>query len=248
LAGGGDLGPEILKRFLELAGGPDAHIVVIPTAAAEEVFSSDWIGLAPLRALGASRLTILHTRDRRVADSEAFVAPLRAATGVWIPGGRQGRLVDAYLGTRTQQELASVLNRGGVVGGSSAGASIMASYLVRGGVETNAILMAPGYEQGFGLLRNAAVDQHLLTRNRITDLTLILEAHPELLGIGLDEGTALVVRGDLAEVVGRSIVTVYDDTDHPNAFTWLVPGNVYDLGERELERRFQQGDSPASPH
>jgi cyanophycinase len=216
--------------------------VVIPTAAADETFSDDWVGLAPLRAVGATQLTLLHTRDPREADSEAFVEPLLHATGVWIPGGRQGRLVDAYLGTRTQQELARVLERGGVVGGSSAGASIMASYLVRGGVETNAILMAPGYEQGFGLLRNAAVDQHVLVRNRITDLTLILEAHPELLGIGVDEGTALLVRGDTAEVVGKSIVTVYDDAEHPNAFTWLVPGNVYDLGERELERRFLEFD------
>jgi cyanophycinase len=243
LAGGGDLGSEILTRFLELAGGPDAAIVVIPSAAADEAFPSDWVGLAPLRAAGATRLTILHTRDRRVADSEAFVATLREAAAVWIPGGRQGRLVDAYLGTRTQQELAGVLERGGVVGGSSAGASIMASYLVRGGVETNAVVMAPGYEQGFGFLRGAAVDQHVLTRNRITDLTLVVEAHPELLGIGLDEGTALVVRGDVAEVIGRSLVTVYDDTDHPNAFTWLVPGNVYDLGERELERRDLEADA-----
>jgi cyanophycinase len=237
LAGGGELRADIFGRFLELAGGPDAHIVVIPTAAADEAFPAEWEALAPLRAIGAKHVSVLHTRDRRVADSSEFVEPLRSATGVWIQGGRQGRLVDAYLGTLTQRELARVLERGGVVGGSSAGASIMASYLVRGGVETNAILMAPGYEEGFGFLRNTAVDQHVIVRNRITDLTLVLEAHPELLGIGLDEGTALVVRGDLAEVIGRSIVTVYDDTEHPNTFTWLVPGNVYDLGDRELERR-----------
>ena len=74
---------------------------------------------------------------------------LRDATGVWIPGGRQWRLVDSYLNTRTHRELQRVLERGGVVGGTSAGASILGSYLVRGSPETNTIVMAPGYEEGF---------------------------------------------------------------------------------------------------
>jgi cyanophycinase len=233
---------------VELAGGPGAHIVVIPTAAADEAFSIGWEGVAELAAVGATRLTVLHTRDRREADSEAFVEPLRTATGVWIPGGRQGRLVDSYLGTLTQRELTRVLERGGVVGGSSAGASILASYLVRGAVETNQILMAPGYEVGFGLLRNAAVDQHVLARNRIADLPLILEAHPELLGIGLDEGAAIVVKGDLAEVVGRSNVIVYDPNDDYNLFTGLLPGDFYDLGGRRRERRaLDSGDNLPPP-
>jgi cyanophycinase len=246
LAGGGDLGPEIYQRFLALAGGPDAPIVVIPTAAAEESFDEDWPGLDGLRAAGANRLILLHTRDRHVADSEAFVAPLRTARAVWIPGGRQGRLVDAYLGTRTQRELRRLLNRGGVIGGSSAGASMMASYLVRGAVETNEILMAPGYEEGFGFLQNAAVDQHIIARNRVDDMLLILQQHPHLLGIGLDERTALVVQGDRAEVIGRSSVAVYDLYEADSLYFWLAPGNVYDLGARALYQRSSQ-EGPAPP-
>ena len=135
------------------------------------------------------------------------------------------------------------------MGGSSAGASILASYLVRGGVETNQILMAPGYEEGFGLLRNVAVDQHVLARNRIADLRQILEAHPELLGIGLDEGAGIVVKGDLFQVVGRSNVIVYDPKESYDLFEWLLPGDVYDLGERQQrERRGSDGgDSPPPP-
>jgi cyanophycinase len=228
------LGPEIYARFLELAGGPDAEIVVIPTASAGESFDESWPELAALRDAGAAHVTVLHTRERRVADSEAFVAPLRTARAVWIMGGRQGRLVDAYLGTRTHRELRALLDRGGVVGGSSAGASIMASYLVRGAVETNEILMAPGYEEGFGFLANTAVDQHLIARGRVLDMMRILQQYPELLGIGIDEGTALVVHGDRAEAVGRSTVTLYDLSDPTQMYLWLEAGDVYDLGAREL--------------
>jgi cyanophycinase len=209
--------------------------VVIPTASADASFDSSWPGLAPLEAAGATRLTLLHTRDRRVADSREFVEPLREADAVWIPGGRQGRLVDAYLGTRTHDELLRVLERGGVIGGSSAGASMMASYLVRGAIESNEILMAPGYEEGFGFLRNAAVDQHVIARSRVHDMLRILQEHPGLLGIGLDEGTAMVVTGDHAEVVGRSAVAVYDPADADRLFYWLEPGDVFDLGARTLQ-------------
>ena len=131
IAGGGRLGPEIVGRFISLAGGPGARIVVIPTAAEEE-FGQDCPCLGMFRALGARNLTVLHTRDRKLADTEAFAAPLKTARAVWFVGGRHWRLVDSYAGTRTEAEIKQVLARGGVVGGTSAGASIQASYLVRG--------------------------------------------------------------------------------------------------------------------
>lgn len=234
-AGGGALGPEIWERFVALAGGPEARIVVIPTAGTDEEFPPDWSGFQPLRAAGAVHLTVLHTRNRREADSRDFVEPLRDATGVWIPGGRQWRLVDSYLDTRTQRELQRVLERGGVVGGTSAGASILASYLVRGSPETNTIVMAPGYEEGFSFLRNAAVDQHLLARGREMDMLQVLAQYPDLLGIGLDEGTALVVRGDRGEVVGRSRVAIYDGTlGDSEPFFFLESGQVIDLRTRTV--------------
>ena len=220
-----------------MAGGPDAPIVVIPTASAEDSFDHDWSGLDGLVAAGATNLILLHTRDRRVADSESFVAPLRSARAVWIGGGRQGRLVDAYLRTRTQREMKALLERGGVIGASSAGASMLASYLVRGAVETNEILMAPGYTEGFGFLANTAVDQHIIARNRVDDMLHVLQRHPLLLGIGLDEGTGLVVQGDRAEVVGRSSVAIYDLWEQDSLYFWLNPGDVYDLGSRALSQR-----------
>lgn len=249
-AGGGALGPEIWERFVTLAGGPEARIVVIPTAGTEEEFPPDWSGFAQLRAAGAREITILHTRNRAEADSRAFVEPLRRATGVWIPGGRQWRLVDAYLNTRTHRELQRVLERGGVVGGTSAGASILASYLVRGSPETNTIVMAPGYEEGFAFLRNAAVDQHLLARGRELDMLQVLDRYPHLVGIGLDEGAALVIRGDRAEVVGRSRVAIYDGTrGDGDPFFFLEPGQVIDLSRRAVlapSRAFRSGTQDAA--
>jgi len=233
IAGGGRLGPEITDRFIELAGGPAARIVVIPTAGEQDTFPQDWSGVQAFRDAGAAGVTVLHTRDPVVANSAAFAAPLRDATGVWIAGGRQWRLADAYLGTRTLDELHAVLSRGGVIGGSSAGASIQASYMVRGAPEGNTIMMANGHEQGFGFLRLAAVDQHLIARGRENDMLEVIAAHPGLLGIGIDEGTAILVRGDRAEVIGRSKVAFYNTRDAAGApYYFLEAGDVFNLAGR----------------
>ena len=233
VAGGGDLGPEIWETFVSLAGGDRAKIVVIPTAGLDKDIPDDWRGSDALQAAGASDLVVLHTRDPQEAEFDAFVLPLREATGVWLPGGRPWRLVDAYLHTRVHEELFALLDRGGVVGGTSAGASIQASFLIRGDKETNQIVYSPDYAEGFGFLESVAVDQHLLARGRESDLWEVLELHPELLGIGLDEGTAIIVQGNRAEVVGESQVLVYDASDASLEPSRLGVGTVFDLSSRE---------------
>ncbi|MGH7502096.1 MAG: Type 1 glutamine amidotransferase-like domain-containing protein [Longimicrobiales bacterium] len=236
IAGGGRLDSEITDRFLDLAGGKSARIVVIPTAGEQDSFPTDWSGTELFRDAGVASVTVLHTRDRNVADSEAFVAPLRSATAVWIPGGRQWRLADAYLGTRTLRELFALLDRGGVIGGSSAGASIQASYMVRGAPEGNHIVMAEGHEAGFGFLRGAAIDQHLTARGREADMLAVIAKHPDLLGIGLDEGTAILVRGNEAQVIGRSKVAFYNAADAPGTpYYFLESGDVFDLATRRTK-------------
>jgi cyanophycinase len=236
---GGAMGsPEIYERFIELAGGQDAHIVMIPTAGGGEEYDEFYQGLNAWRANGARNLTVLHTTDRAEADTEEFVAPLRSAAGVFFFGGRQWRLVDAYGGTRTEREIRGVLDRGGVIGGSSAGASIQGSYLVRGDTRTNEIMMGD-HERGFGYLRNVGIDQHVLRRNRQFDLIEVIEAHPELLGIGLDENTAIVVQGDEFEVIGASYAIIYDNqatTGESGRFYFLAPGDRYDMARREATR------------
>lgn len=243
-AGGGDLGEGIYEHFVQLAGGDDARIVFIPTAGAQEGSHDAWTAMEEFKKVGVRRFEILHTRSRAVANMEAFVAPLNDATGVWISGGRQWRLMDVYLGTRTHRALEALLARGGVIGGNSAGASVLASYLVRGAVEDNQTVMAPGREEGFGFLRGVAIDQHVLARGRENDLLDVLDARPDLLGIGLNEGTALIITGDLAEVLGDGLVGIYDATDplHLIPLRWLRPGEVYDLGARRVMLATEGGD------
>ena len=181
---------------------------------------------------------MLHTTDRQVADSEAFVTPLTSARGVWFGGGRQWRLADAYLNTRTQREIEAVLERGGVVGGSSAGATIIGSFMVRGDTKGNEIMMGD-HQVAFGLLKGVAIDQHLLRRNREFDLIDVIEAHPDLLGIGIDENTAIVVQGNRFEVMGQGYVAIYDHQkmlDSGGRFYFLAPGDRYDLEKREATR------------
>ncbi len=233
----------IYERFLELAGGPDAPIVVIPTAGGADDYGPDWPGTRPFERAGATHVTVLHTYDPKVADTDAFVAPLRAARGVWFTGGRQWRLADAYLGTKVHEELWKLLERGGVIGGSSAGATIQGSYLARGDTQTNTVMMGD-HEEGLGFLKNTAVDQHVLRRNRHFDLLEIIEARPELLGLGLDEDTAVVVRGDRFEVIGNHYVAIYDHArtlDSGAPFYFLAPGDTFDLATRTAYRPGEDG-------
>lgn len=238
IVGGAMRDPAIAQRFLDLAGGADAPIVVIPTAGGGEAYDQFWSGLRPFKALGATNLTVLHTTDRAEADTDAFVAPIRGARGVWFGGGRQWRLADSYLNTKVHDEVWKLLSRGGVIGGSSAGATIQGSYLARGDTKTNTIMMGDHVE-GLGLMKDVAIDQHLLRRNRQFDLIEVIEAHPTLLGIGIDENTAIVVTGDDFEVIGQSYVAIYDyerQLDSGGKFYFLGPGDRYDLAERQAFR------------
>ncbi|HEV2223485.1 MAG TPA: cyanophycinase [Candidatus Acidoferrales bacterium] len=237
IVGGGTLVPEITERFVQLAGGPDASFVVFPTA------SADPIDLAKvkqqfLKTFGVKNVVVLHTRDPQVANSRDFVAPLLHANAVWFYGGRQWRLDDAYLNTLTEREVKAVLARGGVVGGSSAGATIQGSFLVRGSVKGNTIMVAarPSHRVGFGLLSNSAIDQHLLVRHRQNDLIPVITAHSSLLGIGLDQSTAIVVHGSEFQVIGVSKVAIYDNRMHDGKKYYFVShGQGFNLGARKSE-------------
>ena len=250
VGGNARISPEIFKRFITLAGGPQASIVIIPTANGGRDFGPTYQGnvFSNFQQHGAHNLVILHTDDRVEANSATFVKPIQEATGVWFLGGRQWRLADAYLGTKTEEAFWDLLDRGGVIGGSSAGATIQGSYLARGDSKTNTIMMGD-HEKGFGFLKNSAIDQHLLRRNRQFDLIEVVKAKPELLGIGLDEGTAIVVQGNRFEVIGASFVAIYDPkimTDK-TPFYLLMAGDRFDLVERKASRRTRRFEALELP-
>lgn len=237
ITGGMDYSVDI-PRFIKMAGGPEARIVVIPTAIITRPPAPG--GLAHYctdpATFGATRCTVLHTTDPSVADSENFVTPLRAATGVWLMGGRQWRLADAYHNTRTLKELFKLLDRGGVIGGGSAGASIQASFLVRGQAhpDDNHVMIAPdGHTIGFGFITDVAIDQHVDARERENDLAVVMQTHPELLGIGLDQGTSITVHGDQFVVNGPHRVAVWDGKNHDGkGYYYLHTGDRFNLVAR----------------
>lgn len=201
IQGGGSTPDELMPFFFQRIGREKARLVIIPTASADAEKPAGW--KERWQKLGISDITLLHTRDRQTASKPDFVQPLREATGVWIAGGDQQRLADAYVGTLVEQELQALLRRGGVIWGTSAGAAIMSKLMIAGGNPPEAIL-----SRGLDLLPGAVIDQHFLVRKREPRLLHVLNDHPGFVGIGVDEATALVVHGRTMRVLGSSTVSI----------------------------------------
>jgi cyanophycinase len=201
IVGGGPIPDSVRDRFMTLAGGKAAKLIIIPTASSSADRNDEEEGyLQAWRRFSPASLTLLHTRSRAMADDPSFVKPIAAATAVWLDGGDQVKLVAAYRGTAVERELKSLLERDGVIGGTSAGAAAMSEVMIEEGNPK------PKVGRGFGFITNAVVDQHFLRRNRIDRLLAVLSERPELIGIGIDEGTAFVLQGNTWSVVGRSYV------------------------------------------
>jgi cyanophycinase len=246
--GGSDVGTGIFETFINKAGGLGAKIVVVPTAGGNrnadgsvKVYKEEDV-VAPWKKRGVINVRMLHTHDPKVADTEEFANVLRDASGVWFVGGRQWNIVDSYANTLTLREFRKVLERGGVIGGSSAGATIQGDYLVRGAIAGAQIMMTPEpeHEHGFAFLRKAAIDQHINTRNRWDDLIPVIKKYPNMLGIGLSEGTAIVVTGDRFEVIGKWKAAIHDNTrvyqPWEKPYYVLSPGDVYNMKTRTVEK------------
>ncbi len=248
VGGGNHSGTGIDATFVNKAGGLAAKIVIVPTAGGNRmpdgklrIFKEEEV-LAPWKKLGCTNVHMLHTHDQKVADTEQFASTLRDAGGVWFNGGRQWNIVDSYANTLTYREFHNVLARGGVIGGSSAGATIQGDYLVRGAISGPDIMMAPEpeHQKAFGFLRKSAIDQHLNTRNRWDDLIPVMKKMPDFLGIGLSEATAIIVTGDRFEVMGKWKVTIHDATNPrqpwEKPYFVLSAGDVYNMQTRRIEK------------
>ncbi|GHV47481.1 hypothetical protein FACS1894181_01000 [Bacteroidia bacterium] len=247
IIGGGTVGTEIWDKIIELAGGKEkAQIVVVTNASGEgENYYSATIDSAAARA-GKQNVSTLHLKTIQEANDPKNLETVRQATGIYFSGGRQWRIADVYLNTLAHQEFLNVLARGGVIAGSSAGASIQGSFLWRGDTKTANILIGD-HTQGLGFLRNSVIDQHILVRNRQFDLHDFVQLAPQFIGIGLDESTAVVVVKDSLEVIGKSYVAInnaekkerevnnWDNLDS-KPFLLLQAGQKYDLKEHKVAR------------
>jgi cyanophycinase len=236
IVGGGGMPEGLVGKFVELAGGPEATIVVVPTADEGPIADNDDRvgGVRMFKSAGVKNVHVLRGRTRAEIETPEQIEVLKKAKGVWFGGGRQWRFVDCYEGTPVVGLFRDVLRRGGVIGGSSAGATIQGDYLVRGSPLVNTIMMADGYERGFAFLPGVAIDQHFSQRNRFEDLAGVVDRFPQVLGVGIDESTALVVKGTTAEVVGPGAAFFYHRGEGPDLNREKVPsGGRYDLAGRK---------------
>jgi cyanophycinase len=235
IVGGGGMTPEIAKAFIK-GGGENGHFVVLPISMpdpiktqAEETF---------IRKLGAKNVTVIPHREQKDLEDPKTLEVLKKATGIWFGGGRQWNFMDGYEGTKLPALFNDVLARGGVIGGSSAGATIQGDFMVRGAPAGPTIMMCEGYERALGFLPGTAIDQHFSARDRFGDMTAFMKVYPQFLGIGLDESTAIVVQGSTAEILGKGKVHFYDRNkpvkDGQPDFEAFPAGTKYNLKERRV--------------
>lgn len=237
-----------VKEFVKYAGGLDQPVVVSPTAS-QEVTETDWKEYSDSwkEAIGFKHVSFMHSvnRDPAEANTDAFVEDLKKARGLFMRGGRQWRLVDAYGNadqqTKTLKEMWKLLERDGVIAGTSAGATIQGDFMPRGftGGSGRMISRESKHRQGFAFLPNVAFDVHVSARSRTTDLHEVLayanKRGEDLIGIGIDEDTAIVVRGKVFRVIGsgRVFVHTFMNTDKGNQILILKTGDQYNLSTRE---------------
>lgn len=251
LNGGGAKPAEVMEKFVELAGGPEALIVVFPTASAEEDTGEYYQGL--FAEYGCENVVVAEVRSAADASNEEIADLVLRAGGIYFAGGDQRRITQALLGTPVGEAVTRAFARGVVVGGTSAGTACQSSLMITGDGDFN-VITADNVElwQGLGLFQGVIVDQHFVARQRYNRLISVVLEHPELLGVGVDEETAVWVRPDgTFKVLGNGWVVVFDASGsrvsrryrgpdqvalgvHDMATFVLQPGEVFDLKKRAV--------------
>lgn len=246
---------DIVKKFVELAGGSNAKIIIIPNAGSNPLKWSK-VQVEEFAEFGAKSDYLLFTKE--TADDEVNLKKMDWANAVFFLGGDQSDLTRDMLGTKLLAKVFDIYNNGGVVGGSSAGAAVMSEVMITGNelvnsdsndafitIEKNNIET----KQGFGFLTNSIVDQHFLKRKRHNRTITALIEHPNLFGIAIDESTGIIVYPDETfEVIGNNQVLIYDPTEGKNIredkhgnlgisdmkLNVLINGDKFDMKTKEV--------------
>ncbi len=252
LIGGGEKPAEAMRKFVELAGGPQALIVAIPTASKEPDTGSYYVKLFK-EEYGCANVSSLEIKSKADAMRPDYAELAGKAGGVFFGGGDQIRITNALLGTPVGRAIADAFARGAVIGGTSAGTACQSDPMITGEgdfkvIRTNSVELW----QGLGFFRGVVVDQHFIARERCNRLISVILEHPELLGVGVDEDTAVWVRPDgTFQVMGKSCVMVLDAKGaevsrqpvetgqdllgvHGMRVQILLPGESFDLARRAV--------------
>ena len=233
-------GGEILERFVALAGGDGARIAVIPTASGEAQESGErYVKL--FGRMGAASADWLRVATRDDANADAALELLEQATGIFVTGGDQARLIELLTGTRVMECIRERNAEGVVVAGTSAGASIVAGHALVGGsglTPSSDAAARKGMVElsaGWGLLQDLVIDQHFSQRGRLGRLLSAFAANPGLLGVGLDEDTAAQIdRDGILETLGSGMVTIVDGREAISDYFERQPGEVLTVARSSL--------------
>lgn len=204
---------KILREFVRRAGGVKAHIAIMTAATSLPREVGDTYTRV-FERLGAESVQVVDTERREDASDSRWLEIIEQATGIFFTGGDQARITSLIKDTELDAAIHRRFNEGAVVGGTSAGAAMMPDVMIiEGDSETNPRVNTVAMGPGMGFLPGIVVDQHFAQRGRLGRLISALLQQPAVLGIGIDENTAVIVSGDRFEVVGESAVTVIDQTE-----------------------------------
>ena len=205
IIGGNGMTGDIEKRAVEVAGGSKGLVAVLPQAS--ELAETGDNNAAMWTKAGVGRAIVVDTKEPAKA-----LETIKAATFIWFPGGDQVKLMKAFAGTGIAEAIQARYRDGALVGGTSAGAAVMSKLMITGdGFDLQAITAGKtDIAEGLGLWPDVIVDQHFLKRQRDNRLISAVLDHPQVVGIGIDETTAIFVTGRSFEVLGKSSVVVFD--------------------------------------
>jgi cyanophycinase len=242
----------ILRRFVQLAGGENARIVIVPTASSMPDAGEHYTTI--FRELGAARADLAVVRHRDDAERDDWVCLIEQSTGIFLTGGNQLRVASILGGTRLVEAIRTRHDGGVPIAGTSAGASVMSTVMVAGGrggstPQQQMVQMAPG----LGLIDRVIIDQHFRERDRVGRLVTMVSYNPGLIGIGIDEDTAAIFHPDnTVEALGRGSILIVDGAQmRSNVYAthsskalsiadvvihFLSHGGCYDLRERTVTR------------
>lgn len=252
---GGYESQEIKKTFVEIAGGVNSKIIIIPNASSYPVENGEYQKTA-LEVYGAQAEVLYFTRE--TADDESNLLKVENADAVFFIGGDQSNLTRDMLGTKLLQKIKDLYEKGGLVGGSSAGAAVMSYVMITGNelINKDSTVSFVSIErdnveikEGFGFLKNVIIDQHFIIRKRYNRLFSLMLDYPQLTGVGIDEATAIIVYPDNKfKVIGDNQVVVIDaansillpESNKPGIENITVHilnnGSIYDLNTHKVIR------------
>lgn len=256
IIGGGDKPKYVTQQIIDLAGGKNAKIIIIPNASSEPIESAQY-NVDEFIKMGCTNVNYLYC-SREEANQDSIINRLDGVTGIFFGGGDQAFLTRDLLGTKLLDAIKNIYENGGVISGTSAGAAVMSHLMITGNELKNNdstdifITIEKGNVEnieGFGFLNTVIIDQHFIKRKRLNRLISLVLENPDLIGVGIDEKTSIIVNpGNNFDVLGENQVMIFNPSNALNIkedsrgnlgvqnlrVDILLSGDKYDLKTRSI--------------